>query len=351
MLHKRVCKHCAGQFQPIRTSHLFCSDTCRKLANKAKNRAISQAKRKRTLSEKLKKLANSAIGLYLVKEIKRASTVEILKGHNSDSLTALVSLRRRCTAAGGYENGESLAFYELSHIYPVRSKDRVGLLNSANLAITPKTFNRKHGNKVPVKGYLGSSTPKSTLLKQWMVDDSFKSLDVLKLARKYIGEEFDIWLKKHLISQTQRQAILKNLKKAGYDYELLENLGLKQLKAIADEDEIPYFSINKEPDDLLDIVLSEIRRFNLNQRLEITITKLLDLNNIFETPKYAFKGSQKDLDSFTNFICETAILSVHGQPYTNQYKLKSFGSYFKKNRILEKSNKHKEDSDFDNDIL
>jgi hypothetical protein len=212
MLKKRSCKHCVGLFQPVRTGHFYCSDTCRKLAFKAKNRSKTQAKTNKKLSVKLQKLANSAFGIYLIKELRRAKTVEILQGHTSETLTALVQLRRRCTAIGGYEDGDSLGYYELSHIYPVSGKDRIGLLSLSNLAITPKTFNRKHGTKLPIKGYVGSSIPKALLLSQWKLDGSLDSLEVLKLARKYLGEEFDTWLKKHLINQTQKGAILKKLK-------------------------------------------------------------------------------------------------------------------------------------------
>jgi len=264
MLKKRACKHCVGQFQPIRKGHLFCSDTCRKLAFKAKNRAKTQAKRNKKLSEKLKKLANSAFGKYLIKELRRAGTVEILQGHDSETLTALVKLRRHCTAVGGYDDGDSLSHYELSHIYPVSGKDRIGLLSLANLAITPKTFNRKHGTKLPIQGYMGSSIPRASLLEKWKIATSLDSLEVLKLTRKYLGEEFDIWLKKHLINQTQKGAILKKLKEAGYDSNVLKTMGLRELKAIANEEEIPYFSIDKEPEEEWWLARNEMDRLKLH---------------------------------------------------------------------------------------
>lgn len=330
MLHSRACRHCAGQFRPIRIGHFYCSDSCRKLSHKAKNRAKTQSKRNRKLSEKLKKLANSAFGHYLVKEIRRAGSVEILQGQDSQSLTELVSLRRRCTAAGGYEKGESQGYYELSHIYPVSGKDRLGLLNLANLVITPKTFNRKHGTKLPIEGYMGSSISRTTLLKQWKVTASLESLEVLKLARKYIGDEFDIWLKKHLISLTQKQVILKKFKEAGFDYEVLKTMGLRQLKALADEEEIPYFSIDKNPDDLEYVVLSEISRFNLNKNLTQTLDMLRDLDDIFKTSNYEFNGTQRELDLFKEFVCHQAILCIHGQPFNRKWRGKSINSFFKK---------------------
>lgn len=335
MLKKLSCKHCVGLFQPIRTGHFYCSDTCRKLAFKAKNRAKTQAKRNRKLSEKLKKLANSAFGIYLVKELRRAKTVEILQGHDSETLSALVQLRRLCTSAGGYEDGDSLGYYELSHIYPVSGKDRIGLLNSTNLAITPKTFNRKHGTKTPVDGYMGSSIPKASLLNHWKVPDFLDSLEVLKLARKYIGEEFDVWLKKHLISQTQRSTILKKLKEAGYDSDALKTLGLRELKAIATDEEISYFNSDKKPADLENITLSEMQRLNLNSKLTQILSMFRELDDTFGTPKYEFKGSEKELNSFREFVCHQALLCMHGQTFEREWKDKPFNSLLKKTKKVE----------------
>ncbi len=328
MLRKRACKHCVGQFQPIRLGHLFCSDTCRKLAFKAKNRAKTQLKKNKKLSEKLKKLANSAFGLYLVKEIRRSGTVEILQGHNSQSLTDLVSLRRRCTAAGGYDNGDSLSYYELSHIYPVSGKERLGLLNIANLAITPKTFNRKHGKKLPVKGYKGSSIPRASLLKEWKVSAAKNSLETLKLARKYIGEEFDVWLKKHLINQTQKGEILKKLKEAGYDNDVLKTMGLRELKAIANEEEIPYFSIDKEPSNSIEIALCELKRLDLNPELAQVLNSFLELDDTFESPKFIFHGNEQDLKLFQEYVSQQTFLCIHGQPFEGLWRDKPLQSYF-----------------------
>ncbi len=328
MLKKRACKHCVGLFQPVRTGHFYCSDTCRKLAFKAKNKAKAQAKRNKKLSEKLKKLANSAFGIYLIKELKRAKTVEILKGHDSETLTALAKLRRQCTAAGGYEDGDSLGYYELSHIYPVSGKERLGLLNLSNLAITPKKFNRKHGTKLPLKGYMGASIPRASLLKQWKIQDSLDGLETLKLARKYIGEEFDIWLKKHLISQTQKSAILKKLKEAGFDYDVVKTMGLKELKSIAEEKDIPYFSITKEPKSLIDITLRELERLKLQSELFHVIKKTYELDSCLDPSDHQFNGSNNELDTFKEFICEQALLCIHGQTFKEEWKGKSLDSYF-----------------------
>lgn len=346
MLKKRACKYCVGQFQPVRTGHLFCSDTCRKLAFKAKNRAKTQAKRNKKLDEKLKKLANSAFGLYLVKELRRAKTVEILQGHNSESLDALVSLRRRCTASAGYEDGESMGFYELSHIYPVSGKNRLGLLHTTNLAITPATFNRKHGTKLPVEGYIGSSIPREGLSKQWKIADSLNNLDILKLARKYIGEEFDIWLKKHLINQTQRDAIIKKLKEAGFDTKLLKTMRLRELKAIAEEEEIPYFSITKEAEEEWLVALEEMERL----KLENSVSKHL---NLYYEAYFSFNdyltfadSSDKELE-FMAYLAQQAFLCIHGQSFKQDWNGKPFESLLKTQEEMPEQtiNKYHDDDD------
>ncbi len=350
MLHSPLCRHCGGQFRPVRIGHLYCSDTCRKLAFKSKNRAKTQAKKNRRLLEKLKKLANSAFGLYLIKEIRRAGTVEILQGHTAESLVSLVSLRRRCTALGGYEDGEALSYYELSHIYPVNGKERLGLLNPANLAITSKTFNRKHGTKLPVEGYLGSSTPRASLLIQWKVADSLDSLEVLKLARKYIGEEFDIWLKKHLINLTQKGAILKKLKDAGYDHDVLKTMRLKELKAIANDEEISYFSIDKDPEDELWISRDELQRLGLDN----SVLKHLNLYhegyssfNDFTT----FKESSNEEVKFKKFLIQQAFLCIHGQPFSELWENRPFKWHIEKQvKPIETRSKNSTD-DYDGDIL
>ncbi len=333
MLKKRGCKHCVGQFQPIRTGHLFCSDTCRKLAFQAKNRVKTQAKRNKKLGEKLKKLTNSTFGLYLIKELRRARTIEILQGHDAESLDALVKLRRRCTASGGYEDGEATAYYELSHIYPVSGKNRLGLLHTSNLAITPATFNRKHGTKLPVEGYLGSSIPREGLSKQWKIAESLNNLEVLKLARKYIGEEFDIWLKKHLINQTQRDAIIKKLKEAGFDTKLLKTMRLRELKAIAEEEEIPYFSISKESEEEWLVALEEMERL----KLENSVSKHL---NLYYEAYFSFNdfltfadSSDKELE-FMAYLVQQAFLCIHGQSFSEVNEIEKLENLVKSEEKL-----------------
>jgi hypothetical protein len=253
MLKELKCAHCEKLFNPFRRGHLHCSDTCRKLSHKKKNQVKSEQKLAKRVSEKLKKLANHSFGKYLVQQSRRAETVEIFQSHHVESLNDLVALRKRCTSASGYESGELLGTYELSHIWPVNSRNRIGLLHPQNLAIAPKDFNRKHGVKEPVIGYLGKSGEWEALEHSFAVSPNESALSVLKKIRRYIGQDFDKWLSSFVLTQSQRQLIIKSLVKEGLNKTALNELNLKELKAYADKNEIAYFSMSKEPADSLSI--------------------------------------------------------------------------------------------------
>ena len=74
MAQDKACKHCAGWFSPKRKLHFYCSDTCRKLAHKAKN--ANERKLTRRLETKMTGLSASIFGRYLQKEIVRSGTVQ-----------------------------------------------------------------------------------------------------------------------------------------------------------------------------------------------------------------------------------------------------------------------------------
>ena len=247
MAQDKACKHCAGWFGPKRKLHFYCSDTCRKLAHKAKKAKETKRKLARRLETKLQSLSASVFGRYLHKEIVRAGTVQILTGHTSESLKLLAALRRRCTAEGGYQKGLPMGSFELSHIYPVRGKDRVGLLHPSNLVICPKEFNRKHSKSLPIEGYMGLSLPLSDLDEKWSIKDGMTAHEVLKLCRKFLGVEFDNWLKSHQISVSQQSQLMKKLEAEGLPRKQLLGLRLEELKALADEEEVPYFEMDKNP--------------------------------------------------------------------------------------------------------
>ena len=328
------CSHCKALFKPVRKGHIHCSDTCRKLRNKAKNKVISDQKKKRRVAEKVKKLASSTFGRYLVREIKRAKTVQILTGCSAESLKNLVSLRRRCTRASGYEEGEPLGTYELSHIWPVKSANSLGLLCVENLVIAPKSFNRQHAQKFPVHALIGKAIPESHLSEQWKVAEGTDSLQVLKLARAFIGEEFDKWLMPFLISNSQRDQLIKNLVKAGLPKQRLQDLKLRQLKALAEEKEVLYFDISTQPQEVRTLLREETERLGVGCELGLLLDRLESEDCPFEPSGWHFEGEREDQEEFEKFVIDQAFLCLHGQPYTDIWNGNPFSNYVRKNECV-----------------
>lgn len=329
MLKELQCAHCEKLFNPSRRGHLHCSGTCRKLSHKKKNQAKTEQKLAKRVSEKLKKLANHSFGKYLVQQSKRAETVEIFQGHDFHSLNELAALRRRCTSASGYEDGELLGTYELSHIWPVLSKNRFGLLHPLNLVIAPRDFNRKHGVKEPVVGYMGKSGEWDALEIDFAVSPKESSISVLKKIRRFIGQDFDKWLSSFVLTQSQRQLIIKSLIKEGLNKVTLEQMSLKQLKECADSHEILYFKINQEPESQLEIVCEEIRRLNISDELIVEPLLLLDLiEDSLDRSNYKFIGDELEKIEFSAALVQDALACIHGQPYKGVWKEKSFQAWF-----------------------
>jgi hypothetical protein len=333
MLKKAKCRYCVSLFKPIRIGHLYCSDTCRKLEFKAKKRAESKKKGSRRISDKLVKLSSSSFGKYLIREFRRSGTVQILKDHNAQSLSELATLKRRCTTAAGFENGETLGFYELSHIYPVgkANSKNIGLLNAKNLTITPKEFNRKHSTKIPSCGYQGQYLSKDKLEAKWKVLDSQSSTELLQLARKYIGDDFDIWLSKHVVNPTQKQALIKQLQKAGFDKERLKDMPLDQLKSMAADEDVAYFHMSKNPENARRMLIEELSRLGVGSDFQRAF-EFLDIEDwdVFFHVEMEFIGTDFERKEFEEFLIEHSLLCLHGQSHSNKWREKAVLDWFKK---------------------
>lgn len=328
MGRKGSCLHCKCHFNPVRKGHFFCSETCRKLAHKAKKKAQSLRSSAKRVSLKLERLAASVFGRYLVREIKRAQTVEVLFGHNKASLDALSDLRSRCTKVSGYVNGEPLGTYELSHIWPVSSGKTLGLLHPLNLIIAPKTFNRKHSQTSPKIENVGKFIPRVELDAKWYVTDDEKSIDILKKARSYLGKEFDTWLSGFVLSISQKQALIKNLIKNGLSKNQLQNLNLSQLKAIADEEAVPYFDLNRTAEPIISILSDETSRLEFYNDLTASLCLINAEEFSLLSPEFLCILSGNEKAEFYDFCITQTLLMLHGQDFKILWKNKPLISNF-----------------------
>jgi hypothetical protein len=330
VLARLSCLFCEGQFSVVRKGHIYCSSTCRKLSHKAKKRAESEKRLSSRLETKLKRLVGTPFGKYLSNELKRAGTAQVLTGHTSDSLKALAALRRRCTTSGGYEKGAPIGTYELSHIYPVSCKKRLGLLHPLNLVICPKEYNRKHSKKVPKTGYLGASLERSELKKKWSISETLTSMEVIEIARKFLGSEFNKWLKSHAISYSQYKQLLKKLLDEGFPESILKGMTLEELKALAEEEDIPYFSLDKPPIELLWVVQEEAKRLSIDKELLEPLTGALEELTALNWPEYEFSGSDLERTEFEKFLIKQTLNALHGQAYEVFWNEKTLVSYYRK---------------------
>jgi hypothetical protein len=77
------------------------------------------------------------------------------------------------------------------------------------------------------------------------------------LTRKYIGDEFNSWLSKHVVNPTQKQALIKQLTESGFDKQRLQDFSISQLKAMAADEDVAYFNMSKSPDDIKRVLIEE----------------------------------------------------------------------------------------------
>lgn len=201
-----ICQHKECQ-QPFKTSQYgakFCSVTCKSSA------AYSKRKEAKVKRRKLK-MPSTGFYAYLLREVRRAGTVEVLTGLTASDLSELLRIRKQLNKAAGFENGKvRQGQYELSHICPVQGTSLLGLLHPVNLVITTVSFNRKRGTRYSGGGKF---VERSKLQDKWKVTDDHTDTNVYAMIQKFLGSELNEFLAEHVLSLTQRQTLINKLAK------------------------------------------------------------------------------------------------------------------------------------------
>ncbi|WP_039805815.1 hypothetical protein [Azotobacter chroococcum] len=170
---RKRCKVCGDRFYASRSTAIYCSDTCRKAADRAKEEDKDSAL--------LKSLSNTGFFSYLTYQCKRAGTVEVVPTQ-LESLVELHSVYVYNNKANAYKSEKE---YELSHIHPVKvTEGRIGSLHPSNIVVQPLKFNRSHGSK-----YLGGghSINAYRLKSEYKIDDGDDRNTIIKKIFKRIG--------------------------------------------------------------------------------------------------------------------------------------------------------------------
>ena len=172
---QRTCKNpdCKKRFRPTVKTAIYCNRTCK---DKSANKKVKK--------DPMEKALKSAFFYYLARECQRAGTLEILRGHTVESLSALHTLYKSNMRYNGYGDRNE---YELSHIAPVRGHDFIGLMYAENLVSAPKALNRAHGTKW---FGCGKAVHRLTLDSKHNVDKRLeKESEVVARVLKYLGKD------------------------------------------------------------------------------------------------------------------------------------------------------------------
>ncbi|WP_145006044.1 hypothetical protein [Pseudomonas oryzihabitans] len=240
VLRTYKCEECSNEFTTHRHGQRFCNSTCKSTFTKRENKSNRQ---KATIQRRKDKLPHSGFGNYLLREVRRAGTVQVLSGLTSvEEIESLQSLRSSCTLANGFDNGKIRKDYELSHIAPVSSKGSLGLLCAKNLVITTRTYNRQRG-----KSYSGGGAfiLRSELLTKWQINEKHNDAQVYAKIEKFLGSVLDDYLALHAPNYTVRMQLINRLAKKEIESRNLTNKQEIERQTAAIKNILQYFTTSE----------------------------------------------------------------------------------------------------------
>jgi hypothetical protein len=327
------CPVCGDHFTTTRKGHIYCSDGCR---NKAHRKTLAKKKtksRNERLAVKLKKLSSSSFGIWLVGELRRAGTVEVLRGHTKETLDDLVRLRKVCNKFSGYEEGRPLRHYEIAHIYPVNGTLGVGRLHPVNLVIAAADFNRSHGVSEPLDAGQQLYCAYETLDDRWVLASDLTTQEVLKKAKSYLGKVFDKWLIPLVVNERQRDTLIKQLNNSTerrFARNLLKQLDLANLKILATYSGISVYNIDIHPSDALEVIATELERHCHTGALKSVVDRVVESNCTLSGLGLPKEMSERDDNpSLEEFLTEQAQLCLHHFPYSETWKGRKLSDWLK----------------------
>lgn len=223
----KLCKECkepifkrSKQFK----NKKYCSVNCRKIASRRKLTAETRIKQGKSMLVQVPHI------LYLIKECRRAGTVQILSDHSLESFTKTMD----------FIKNKPKGDIEICHIAPCRGKSSRGLLHYKNLFYGGSYQNRNFGSN-----YLsgGLKIKRSLLVRRWAVDDKMDNNTILKKVEAFLGDVITNYIGiNHLRKSKKRrrvEGILKIAPDRSRDYlfcqdiKYLDNLLLELSQNIA----------------------------------------------------------------------------------------------------------------------
>lgn len=255
----KQCGHCDKEFYG-RANKQYCSDKCATSARVTRHRKKKTDSQVRKYVKKADRFLQTGFALWVFKEIKRAGTVQILEGHTAETLHELHRLKRQCSKYSGYSDGKPSGSYHMSHVWPVKAlKGKLGLLHPQNIVIATKEFNLRHGAKQPSRLNVGFYLSTAALLEKHKLREHETAEQVFKKVEKLLGHEWKSFIATLTIKQTQEQQLRAKLNKL--EIRAPAHLCLDELRQLAENHQVNYFSANFPAAYPVDVALSELDRF------------------------------------------------------------------------------------------
>jgi hypothetical protein len=191
----KICPACATQIENKSKQwkkQIYCSDKCRKVAHRkasSTNKRIEQRRANMRQNEEV---------LFLVRQCRRAKTVQILKGHDSVSFTITMALIKKRPKFD----------VNLCHIAPVKGNGYTGLLHYKNLFYGGSFQNKKHGNKFIGKGLILKDTER---LRKWHISEKMSTNDILIKIQLYLGSVIEEYLQLSSVRKSKKVQISQKI--------------------------------------------------------------------------------------------------------------------------------------------
>lgn len=216
----KLCPICNSDIQKTSrqwSNKIYCSQKCRKISHRKQ-----KSNNKRALQRRANMRQNDEV-LRLVRECKRAGTVQILTGHTIDSFLETMELVRN----------RPKGKVALCHIHPVKGKGCTGLFHCRNLFYGGKYQNSQFGKK-----YLGGglSISNKKLKSKWAIEKDTPANDVLMLVEEFLGDIIPQYLELAPVRKSKRYQLVEKIMELepAADPEHLMSYGYKKLQACLD---------------------------------------------------------------------------------------------------------------------
>lgn len=187
-----VCKISIARKSKQWVRQIYCSTKCRKVSHRAKKSHALRIERKRA------NLRQNDEIVYLIRECRRAATVQILHGHDLGSFIETMELIRN------RPKGD----ISLCHIAPVRGAKAIGLFHCQNLFYGGTFQNNCFGNRYFAGGL---SLNKKYLVRQWEVTDETTNNEILLMIEEYLKDIIPEYLRVARVRKSAKVSLINKI--------------------------------------------------------------------------------------------------------------------------------------------